>query len=345
MMPLYKITINEDDDTGVQANAFVDMPAHMKGSINFDIHKKPIKYDFNEEKRMVTGVMISAGTPIYRRSDDEAPEHYVYFPPEEIEKIVNKFMRNGFNNSLNEMHDPSKPIQGVKMIHSYIIGGVNNPQAPEAFKGQNLQKGTWIATYHVANDAIWNKVKSGEFQGFSVEGLFDRTEITVKHKYKSNKSSMKKPNFWQLVFGKADSFAEVTTADGLVLKYEGDLAEGTAVFMDADGVDVPATAGEYAVEIDGVPQLLTIDDNGLVVTLVVVEASAEGDEMKADEFVAFMKKFSAEQNERFVELQATCLAQQSTIDKLVGAKDSKFKADVKKTQSEEMTYKSLIPRT
>ena len=60
MLPIYKLSIDDNSDTGVDYNAFVDSTAHQKGFIAFG--KQAINYSFNEEKRIVTGVMISANT-------------------------------------------------------------------------------------------------------------------------------------------------------------------------------------------------------------------------------------------------------------------------------------------
>ena len=39
---------------------------------------------------------------------------------------------------------------------------------------------SWFVSYVVDNDETWSRVKSGEFTGFSVEGVFDfNTEIPV----------------------------------------------------------------------------------------------------------------------------------------------------------------------
>ena len=35
-LPYYKIVVNEDDESGVDFNSFVDVPAHMKGFISFN---------------------------------------------------------------------------------------------------------------------------------------------------------------------------------------------------------------------------------------------------------------------------------------------------------------------
>jgi hypothetical protein len=36
----------------------------------------------------------------------------------------------------------------------------------------DLPPGSWVATYYVDNDEVWEKIKSGEYNGFSLEGYF-----------------------------------------------------------------------------------------------------------------------------------------------------------------------------
>ncbi len=40
MLPYFKLTINDDDETGVYTNAFVDEPAHQKSMHAFGAQKK-----------------------------------------------------------------------------------------------------------------------------------------------------------------------------------------------------------------------------------------------------------------------------------------------------------------
>ena len=162
-LPVFKLTIDENDpETGVDFNSFVDFPAHEKNFIAFNKAQKPIVYKFNEEKRIVTGVMIAADFPIYRR-DKFHGEHYVIFEAQEIEKIRKKFMLDQNNNNVNKMHDMNQTTEGAIMIDSYIIGGDKNPKAPDAFKNLDLKPGSWIASYYIKDEALWREVKSGKF--------------------------------------------------------------------------------------------------------------------------------------------------------------------------------------
>lgn len=196
MNKVFKIVVNPDDETGVDFNSFVDVPAHMKGFMAFG-KNQPVKYSFNDEKRMVTGVMISAGTLIYRFSEDIG-EHYVVFDAETIDVIRKKFFVNGYNQNLNTDHNPNKVTQGAVLVDSYIISNTDPkfPKAPEAFSKLNLNDGTWIATYHVTDDKLWQDVKDGKFNGFSVEGWFEKQEI--KTHMKNEKIKMAKGKFGKI---------------------------------------------------------------------------------------------------------------------------------------------------
>ena len=38
---------------------------------------------------------------------------------------------------------------------------------------EEVADGSWFVSYLIDNEDVWSKVKSGEFKGFSVEGVFD----------------------------------------------------------------------------------------------------------------------------------------------------------------------------
>lgn len=336
MLKYYKIVVNEDDDTGVDFNAFVDIPAHLKGFIAFG---KAERYQFNEEKRIVTGVMISVGTPIYRNSNDFG-EHYVVFDAETVALIRKKFFLKGYNTNLNKMHDDKQVTKGATLIDSYLISSTDPklPSAPEAFVNMNLQDGTWIASYHVTDDELWNEVKSGKFQGFSVEGWFDKVEI----KHKTNMSKNQK-SIWDL-FKKApkgkDKFAEATTADDKVISWEGDLGEGTAVFVELEGEKVPAPTGEHQLTLeDGSVKVITVDENGLVLTVTEVTADEDMESIK-EEVADAMRSMMQEVNDRFEAIEtenAKIKAENETFKAQIESfkTSGKFGADPKKVNTDD----------
>ncbi len=76
-LPLYDIIIDLDDpETTVSFNSLVANPAHEK---SFETFSKKIAYQFNDEEQVITGVAISANTPIFRRDPQTGEEYYVNF--------------------------------------------------------------------------------------------------------------------------------------------------------------------------------------------------------------------------------------------------------------------------
>jgi hypothetical protein len=172
-MKILELIIDEniEDDSGVEMVALVDSPAIQSNWMAFN-EQKPIELKFkvqDEEKRIVSGYFMISDLPI-ARMDDEGKVFYVVFRKDTIEKIVNKFMRNGFNSKVNLMHDSNALAEGVYIIESIIIDSKRGMKAPDW--AEKVPDGSWFGSMKIENDAIWNEVKKGTFKGFSVEGMF-----------------------------------------------------------------------------------------------------------------------------------------------------------------------------
>jgi hypothetical protein len=168
-LPIYTLVIKEDnEDSGVDFVALVDQPAIERNWFAFK-EEKPFTFQADEERKIITGALMIADLPIYRR-DNELGEYYVVFDKSQIETMVQKFMRKGFQNNVNEMHDHNKKVEGVSMFESFIVDSQRGISAPRGFEG--VPEGSWFGSYKVDNEEVWNKVKQGEFMGFSVEGMF-----------------------------------------------------------------------------------------------------------------------------------------------------------------------------
>lgn len=113
------------------------------------------------------------------------------------------------------------------------------------------------------------------------------------------------------------TFAEVTTADGeTVLSYEGELAEGVAMFiMTEEGEQVPAPEGTYELGGDMEGTTITLDADGIVVEVVSGEAEAEAEEVEAEEMSS--EKVDAKIDEKLSTLDAPLNALSEGIAKLI----------------------------
>jgi len=165
-LPIYEIQIDLDDDnTGVNFNSLVHDPAHQ---ISFESFSKIVRYEFNDDERTVSGVSISADTPIYRH--DDSGEYYVVFTKKAIKDIIHDYARNNRFNNVNIEHNSNDVVDGVYMIGSYQVDNEKGFTAPERFK--DVTDGSWITTYKIENEDLYQRIKSGEVTGFSIEGTF-----------------------------------------------------------------------------------------------------------------------------------------------------------------------------
>ena len=124
------------------------------------------------------------------------------------------------------------------------------------------------------------------------------------------------------------TFAEITTIDGVVMQYEGDLAEGSAVFvLDAEGNQIPAPEGQYQVELEGI-KIVNVDVNGVVTAIedVAVEEEPMAEEMMSKaEFSSMTEKIINDIDARFKSLE-------DKFNELANVKESKFKDERKKVE-------------
>jgi len=165
---LYTLEIGEDDQLDFQI-AKVDRPAIESNWMVFDGQRR---FSFkDEEKRIVQGYFMIADLPIYRR--DASGEYYVKFTKQSIQNIAENFMKNGLTKNVNEMHQTGTLTKDVFVLESWLIDSKRGTTAPHGFESLD---GSWFGSMKINNDEIWNKIKNGDFSGFSVEGDFMPTK-------------------------------------------------------------------------------------------------------------------------------------------------------------------------
>ena len=169
-LPIYQLEISDDLNDGAEVDfvALVDRPAIERDFLKF----KEARSNFaiqSEERRIVSGALMLADTPIYR--NDTNGEYYVTFTPGTIEKIAQKFFKKGYQSNVNLMHDGNQEVEGVTMFESWIKDSSRGVAPMKGF--EDAPEGSWFGSFKVENEEVWNRVKSGEFKGFSVEGVFN----------------------------------------------------------------------------------------------------------------------------------------------------------------------------
>jgi hypothetical protein len=166
--PTFKMIVTDSEEDGVMNVALVDEPATEQQWQFFEKCKQLFKAE--PDKRIVSGALMVADLPIYRR-DEQNGEYYVTFDSDTIVKIAQKYFKQKFTSNVNLMHDPAAQVQGVYMFESFIVDSKRGINTPKGF--DTLPDGSWFGSFKVDNQEIWDTfIKTGQFKGFSVEGVF-----------------------------------------------------------------------------------------------------------------------------------------------------------------------------
>ena len=150
-----------ESQDGLDAISFVDNPATQVEWFTFANETK-LKFEKNEMERIVTGPIMLAETPIWRKQLNA----YVKFSKDEIKDMAKKtFIRGDFK--FNENHDRNQVINGVHLIESYFVGDRVESKLYE------LTEGSWVGSFYIEDEDYWNNViMTDKFKGFSLEGNF-----------------------------------------------------------------------------------------------------------------------------------------------------------------------------
>lgn len=254
-LPVYRAKV-DNESAGMFAVSLVDAPAVQSDFVALATETPAMAVRMaSEEKHIVHGVIMRANYPIFRRGRAGMPDYFMLFDPDTIRVMAEKYIRDNFANVVDLDHD-GEPVAGVNLVQWYIKDTARGV-SPVGF--ESIEDGSLFGEFHVTNAEVWDRIKSGEFRGFSLEGFFALepsrgvhstekiTDLINRLKTKLCKDMTLKERIANLLA----TFGAATTADGVVIAWEGDeeLAIGNAVYVeDENGERVPAADGEYTIE-------------------------------------------------------------------------------------------------
>ena len=164
---LYKMVVNDVDNSGVNAISLVLTPAIVREFVA--LSKMPTKQiKLQEDKRIIVSPVLIPDIEIPRFDEESGEEYDIVFGKEEIAKIAENFLINGYQNEATLEHD--EEINGVSVIESWLKESENDKSADYGFG--DLPIGTWFVKMRIHDEELWNKIKSGEIRGLSIEGMF-----------------------------------------------------------------------------------------------------------------------------------------------------------------------------
>jgi hypothetical protein len=172
MEDLFELILQDEED-GIFANSLVAQGAIERDFVYFS--NEVLFAEVSDEKRLVAGPMLIPNKKILRLTED-GEKYYVYFSEQTIEAVSRKFMKNGFGAEVTLEH--GQKTDGVYLTELWLVEQPTKDKSN--LYGFTLPKGTLFAVYKVENDAVWQKVKDGTFNGFSIEGLFEHRKSDIK---------------------------------------------------------------------------------------------------------------------------------------------------------------------
>lgn len=270
MRKIFKIVINKDDMTGMDAISLVKNPAVERNFLTFNDEQGKIPFKFDTDKHIITGVVALADVPIYR-FNYEIGEYWVVFDKDTIQTMVEKYAKSGLLNSVNLQHDDNQFVDGIYLIESYIISKERGI-CPREFS--DCPDGSWIASFKVENEELWNDIKNGnDLNGFSLQGIFQLEEsfssVKPSKTDKEIRTELMK-NFSRIALRNLIlQFEDVNTDKG-VITIDGEIKVGAKVYVG----DELATDGEYL--LDNGSKLVVTD--GEIAAIVDAEQPEEKDE-------------------------------------------------------------------
>lgn len=158
--------VSAEDSIGM-AFSVVDKPA-VESDFQYFSEQKIEKFVGVEgERRMIYGCALRPSFPIYRNNGKE--EYYLEFDKEAIDKISKNYFKMGFQANWTEAHKDE--VEGLTITESWIKESMTLDKSIALGLDPELPIGSWFIGCYCENDAIWNSVKEGKYNGFSIEAV------------------------------------------------------------------------------------------------------------------------------------------------------------------------------
>ena len=159
-LPLYDITL-EDFEQGMYKISLVDKPAIEENFIYFS--KQSIEMFANDEKREVVGPIMIPNKQILRQSAENG-FYYVRFTEDTIREIMYNYSKKGLFNEFGIQHE--NDTTDVVMLEIWMKESDNDKSTDYGF---DLPNGTVFVKAKIESDELFNAIKDGEINGFSIE--------------------------------------------------------------------------------------------------------------------------------------------------------------------------------
>ncbi len=186
-------TYNKNNGNGVFVLSQVENPAMQGKNVLLSKEEpKPLQIALSDDdKQIVYCVALSPHVDVYRSADSlrGKEDGYITFSVETIEEVANDFVTDGQLSSGSLNHD--EQTDKIKVIQSWTVLDAENDKSV-ALGMENIQGGEWIVGQEVLCSELWEQFKNGDYNGISIEGVFDMIEIKASEQLTEVEQFVKK---------------------------------------------------------------------------------------------------------------------------------------------------------
>lgn len=176
-LPEFEIVVNPDNDNeGLRFVSLVKDPAIDIEGMYFDKENGPQYEGFKsiKDKQIIVGPAMVPFKRIPRLDPKTQQPYNVFFSPDTILGLVEKFNSQDNNRSINIDH--TNEIVNGYIQQNWIVQ--DSVYDASKYYGFNLQPGTWFIVVKILDQDFWNKqVKEEGRFSFSIEGMLDKTQV------------------------------------------------------------------------------------------------------------------------------------------------------------------------
>jgi hypothetical protein len=167
---IVELVIDDSNESlAIDAISLVSAPAIEENMVYMSKAKNNLTLaKIDSEKREIISPALIPLKSIYRYDADTDSDYYVYFSKDTVKKCAYSYLKN--NNHHKATYQHKDRVSGVLTVESWIIEDTKLDKS--SLYGYNLPSGTWMVKMSITNDELWNKVKSGDIKGLSIEGFF-----------------------------------------------------------------------------------------------------------------------------------------------------------------------------
>jgi len=146
----------------------VENPATKTQLVMFDDELKLLEFQ-DDEKQVIYSVAMRPNMLIPRKNIN-GEQAMVFYTEETVNNLQQNFFKNNSHNGATINHD--KNIRNdIYAFESWIV---QDPQKDKANTlGLQVQKGDWVLGQKIDNPEVWQDIKSGKLQGFSIEAYLE----------------------------------------------------------------------------------------------------------------------------------------------------------------------------